>query len=410
MPTRRTPLARAAARSGPVPQPELEHRSAGRRGQPLPERDVAPLDRLRVLPVVERRVVVPAFPALTGHRVAISRLPTRSDETATAWLHSSYTSVPNRNSSPAPGAIFLVVLDRIGRVRSMFISQAESTGFSEPDSERAPAELARRRRWPAMISRNTLARAAAIGLIVMSAGVRPTAQTQRDPAIRLQAAVSNAGSVVGSAWNADNSGIPGARLRLRNVSTGKIAASVIADQLGQFRFDAAPGSYLIELVDESAKAARRRPGVHDQPGRNRGDVRAPRHEASLVRWVLQQRGRSGDHRRGERGRDRPGACCASRFAEAVRDGSTSTADVRNPGTARSRDSRLQPSRCPRRRRSPFTCSTASTPSSSIVVSRATAFVLVVTVMMIQTYSTVPMFQAEVAGAHSGRADDAGRRT
>ena len=37
------------------------------------------------------------------------------------------------------------------------------------------------------------------------------------------------------------------------MSTGKIAASVIADQLGQFRFDAAPGSYLIELVDESTK-------------------------------------------------------------------------------------------------------------------------------------------------------------
>jgi hypothetical protein len=135
----------------------------------------------------------------------------------------------------------------------MFISQAESIGFSEPDSERAPAELARRRRWPAMMSRNTLARAAAIGLIVIPAGVRPTAQTQATPPSVSRAAVSNAGSVVGSAWNADNSGIPGARLRLRNVSTGKIAASAIADQLGQFRFDAAPGSYLIELVDESTK-------------------------------------------------------------------------------------------------------------------------------------------------------------
>ncbi len=104
-----------------------------------------------------------------------------------------------------------------------------------------------------MISRNTLACAAAIGLIVMSAGVRPAAQTHATTPSVSTPAVSNAGSVVGSAWNADNSGIPGARLRLRNVSTGKIAASVIADQLGQFRFDAAPGSYLIELVDESTK-------------------------------------------------------------------------------------------------------------------------------------------------------------
>ena len=75
----------------------------------------------------------------------------------------------------------------------MFISQAESTGFSEPDSERAPAELARRRRWPAMMSRNTLALAAAIGLIVISAGVRPTAQTQATPPSVSRAAVSNAG-------------------------------------------------------------------------------------------------------------------------------------------------------------------------------------------------------------------------
>ena len=104
-----------------------------------------------------------------------------------------------------------------------------------------------------MISRNTLACAAAIGLIVVSAGVRPAAQTHATTPSVSTPAVGNAGSVVGSAWNADNSGIPGARLRLRNVSTGKIAASAIADQLGQFRFGAAPGSYLIELVDESTK-------------------------------------------------------------------------------------------------------------------------------------------------------------
>jgi hypothetical protein len=104
-----------------------------------------------------------------------------------------------------------------------------------------------------MISSTTRAFAAAIGLFVMVAGVRPAGQNSAAPASASRPDVSKPGSVVGSAWNADNSGIPGARLRLRNVSTGKIAASVMADPLGQFRFDAAPGSYLIELVDESGK-------------------------------------------------------------------------------------------------------------------------------------------------------------
>ena len=78
---------------------QFEHRSAGRRGQPLPEPDVAPLDRLRVLPVVERRVLVPAFPALTG--------TTSAGQSRCPALHSSYTSVPNRNSLPRAGVHFL---------------------------------------------------------------------------------------------------------------------------------------------------------------------------------------------------------------------------------------------------------------------------------------------------------------
>jgi len=140
----------------------------------------------------------------------------------------------------------------------MFISQAESTGFSEPDSERAPAGLARRRRWPAMRSKSTLTVAVAIGLIAVtgpgaSAQAVPPSLSSTPPLAPTQAVDAHNGLIAGSAWNADNSGIPGAKLRLRNVSTGKITASTIADQLGQFRFEAAPGSYLIELVDESGK-------------------------------------------------------------------------------------------------------------------------------------------------------------
>ena len=45
--------------------PELEHAALLRGREPLPERDVAPRDRLRVLPVVERRVVVPPLPSFS---------------------------------------------------------------------------------------------------------------------------------------------------------------------------------------------------------------------------------------------------------------------------------------------------------------------------------------------------------
>jgi len=108
-----------------------------------------------------------------------------------------------------------------------------------------------------MKSKRTLTFAAVIGLMAVT-GLRPSAQGVPTPPAAIAAAPTppvdtHTGLVAGSAWNADNTGIPGAKLRLRNVSTGKIASSTIADQLGQFRFEAAPGSYLIELVDEAGK-------------------------------------------------------------------------------------------------------------------------------------------------------------
>ena len=45
---------------------ELEHRAVGLERDAAPERHVAPAERPRVLPVVERRVVVPAFPAFSA--------------------------------------------------------------------------------------------------------------------------------------------------------------------------------------------------------------------------------------------------------------------------------------------------------------------------------------------------------
>jgi hypothetical protein len=68
------------------------------------------------------------------------------------------------------------------------------------------------------------------------------------------AVASRATSIVGVAWNADNGPLPGARVRLRNVVTGRVALTAVANEAGQFTFVAMePGSYLIELVNERDK-------------------------------------------------------------------------------------------------------------------------------------------------------------
>ena len=57
---------------------------------------------------------------------------------------------------------------------------------------------------------------------------------------------------MGSAWNSNNSPIPHARLRLRNVVSGRLEGTAVADENGQFRFaNVAPGTYAVELVNES---------------------------------------------------------------------------------------------------------------------------------------------------------------
>jgi Carboxypeptidase regulatory-like domain len=61
-------------------------------------------------------------------------------------------------------------------------------------------------------------------------------------------------AVRGIASNADDTPIPGARLRLRNVLTGEVEASTVANELGQFAFtNVEGGSYLVELVTEGGR-------------------------------------------------------------------------------------------------------------------------------------------------------------
>jgi hypothetical protein len=61
-------------------------------------------------------------------------------------------------------------------------------------------------------------------------------------------------SIVGAAWNVDNTPIKEASLRLRNVVTGKIEALTKANDAGQFSFtNVNAGSYVVELVTASGK-------------------------------------------------------------------------------------------------------------------------------------------------------------
>jgi hypothetical protein len=61
-------------------------------------------------------------------------------------------------------------------------------------------------------------------------------------------------TVVGAAWNSDNTPIKGANLRLRNVVTGKVEAVTKGDEAGQFTFEHVEGgNYVVELVTDSGR-------------------------------------------------------------------------------------------------------------------------------------------------------------
>jgi hypothetical protein len=68
------------------------------------------------------------------------------------------------------------------------------------------------------------------------------------------AAGSRGTSILGAAWKGDNTPIPNAKLRLRNALTGKIEATTVANDAGQFAFTGIEsGTYAIELVADSGK-------------------------------------------------------------------------------------------------------------------------------------------------------------
>jgi hypothetical protein len=64
----------------------------------------------------------------------------------------------------------------------------------------------------------------------------------------------NASTVIGSVWDAQNQGIANAQVRVRNVATGKIEATLRADAQGRFTVQGLEGgNYVVELVNAQGK-------------------------------------------------------------------------------------------------------------------------------------------------------------
>ena len=84
----------------------------------------------------------------------------------------------------------------------------------------------------------------------------PTAAGREEPGI-----------VRGVVWNVDNTPLPNARVRLRNIETGRVAAIAETSTTGQFLFAEVRRSfYLAELVADSGKVLAVGPSFHVDPG------------------------------------------------------------------------------------------------------------------------------------------------
>ena len=85
-----------------------------------------------------------------------------------------------------------------------------------------------------------------------SAHSLPPAKTAARAAV--SAVSKGATSVLGVVWSVDNTPIPGARVQLRNLVSGKVESTAIANQSGQFTFNQIEGGrYVLELLGANGK-------------------------------------------------------------------------------------------------------------------------------------------------------------
>ena len=103
-----------------------------------------------------------------------------------------------------------------------------------------------------------LARLHAVAVAIACAIAATTLTAAPPPARPARVGVgpaTNAGtSVMGVAWNVDNTPLGGVTVRLRNLTTGKAEATAVADSVGQFSFaHIEGGTYVVELLGENGK-------------------------------------------------------------------------------------------------------------------------------------------------------------
>jgi hypothetical protein len=98
-----------------------------------------------------------------------------------------------------------------------------------------------------MRAKDLLACLAVLAVVGFHGGQRAQAQTA--PRVTLTA---HAGNIIGTVLDGTEKPVPAARLRLRDLTAGRILMTTRGDQDGQFRFTGVPaGSFLVEAVDES---------------------------------------------------------------------------------------------------------------------------------------------------------------
>ena len=107
-----------------------------------------------------------------------------------------------------------------------------------------------------MSIRHTSARPAALalglGALVCLLGAGSLTASGRAPGTAGRPSAAPSTFVRGVAWNSDNSPLPAAKVRLRNLHTGRVDATAVTTEIGQFTFTGLEGgAYVIELVADS---------------------------------------------------------------------------------------------------------------------------------------------------------------